>query len=161
MRHLGSAVLGIVFAPLVLLLAGRGLTQFAEAVGGFDTDPLATVIALAALSLAGLLYAALTLPRFSPIGPALAGVGYLGFSALILVGPADLLDRLRAEGIRLDEGQVIAAAGAAAMLAVPLLLTLFSGQRWRGRESAAPEASYSPNQRTLADTQDMPTVPLY
>lgn len=160
MRHLGSAVLGIVVAPLVLLLAGRGLTEFADAAGTFDTDPLATVVALAALSLAGLLYAALTLPRFSPLGPALAGVGYLGFSALVLVGPADLLDRLRAEGIRLDEGQVVAAAAAAALLALPLLLTVFSARRWRG--SAEPEAHpYSSHQRGLADTQEMPTVPLY
>lgn len=161
MRHLGSVVLAILAAPLVPLLAGRGLTAFVEATAAGRTDPLATVVAFAALSAAGLLYAVLTLPRLSPLGPALAGVGYLAFGALLLMGPADLFDRLAHEGIRLDAAQVTAAAATATLLALPLLLTVFSAQRWRGRDDApAPVGAHPAYRRPLADTQEMPTITL-
>lgn len=153
MRHLGSVVLALLIAPLVLLLGGRGLTEFTQAAEASRSDPLATAVAFAALGLAGMLYAALTLPRLSPLGPAFAGVGYLAVSSLLLLGPADLLDRLGDVGVALDEAQVTTAAALAALLALPMLLTIFDTRRWR---SAPPTAS-SP----LPDTQEMPTISLY
>ena len=139
MRHLGSVVLTLLVAPLVLLLAGRGLTAFTDAAGGSRTDPLATAVALAALAAGGLLYAGLTVPPLSPLGP--------------------LVDRLPVGGVRLDQAQVTAAAAVAVLLALPLLLTVFSRRRWRGPE---PAVAYPPGHHPpLHDTQDMPTIPLF
>lgn len=159
MRHLGSVVLTLLVAPLVLLLAGRGLTAFTDAAGGSRTDPLATAVALAALAAGGLLYAGLTVPPLSPLGPLVGGGLYLTFGAVILLGPADLLDRLPVGGVRLDQAQVTAAAAVAVLLALPLLLTVFSRRRWRGPE---PAVAYPPGHHPpLHDTQDMPTIPLF
>jgi len=152
--------LALLVAPLVLVLAGRGLTEFTVATTTSRGDPLATAVALAALVVAGLLFAGLVLPPFlSPLGPLIAGLSYRPFGAAILFGSTDLLGRLAAEGIRLDHAQVTAAAGTAVLLALPLLLTVFSRHRWRGRPDAVGAVSWQ--HRPLPDTEEMPTIPLH
>jgi hypothetical protein len=137
-RHLGSMALAMLTAPLILVLAGRGLASFLDAAGARPADPLATATAVAALGLAGMLYALLTLPRLSPLGPALTGVGGLGVGLWALADLNLLQAVVRAEAIGLDDRTVALTAAVAPLLAVPLLLTVFSGGRWRGRGHPAP-----------------------
>lgn len=146
MRHLGSLLLALLVAPLALVLTLRGLGSFLDATGARPPDPLATATAISALGLAGLLLALLMLPRFSPLGPMLAGAGYLGVG---LWGLADL-SHLQAQVppellVGLDDRATAVTAAVSPLLAVPLLVTLFSARRWRGRErpaGAAPAAGY-------------------
>jgi hypothetical protein len=137
-RHLGSVALAMLTAPLILLLTGRGLASFLDAAGAQPPDPLATATALAALGLAGMLFGLLTLPRLSPLGPAFAGVGYLGVGLWALADLNLLQAAVRAEMVGVDDRTVALTAAAAPLLAVPLLLTVFSAARWRGADHPAP-----------------------
>ncbi|HEY8471566.1 MAG TPA: hypothetical protein VIL37_02900, partial [Natronosporangium sp.] len=141
MRHLGSIILALLLAPATWVLTGIGLSKFAEAradPSGLDID---LAFGLAAMLGAGLCYALLILPRVSPLGLVLAGLGFLGLVVWRVVDldgfnqavPADVLDvplalRNPAEGV-------------AALLAVPLLGTLFSARRWRRHDH--PPAEYA------------------
>jgi hypothetical protein len=164
LRHLGSLLLAMLVAPVVPVLAGRGFGWFTDAAGVRPPDYLAMVVALAALSLAGMLYAVLTLPRFSPVGPALAGSAYLGVAVLGLVNLDLLVGAVPPQVPGLDRDAVVTAAAITPLLAVPLLLTLFSGVRWRGSRATGhgppappwpPPPSASPQ-----DTLVLPTVPV-
>jgi hypothetical protein len=144
-RHLGSLLLAVLTAPLALLLALRGLGAFLDAAEARPPDPLATATAISALGLAGLLLAFLVLPRFSPLGPALAGAGYL---AVGLWGLANL-GHLRAQVppevmVGLDDRAIAVTAAVSPLLAMPLLVTLFSARRWQGRPRAAPAPAVQP-----------------
>ena len=76
MRHLGSVALAALLTPVILVLAGRGVRSLVDATAD-GPDVLASATALAALGLAGMLYAALVLPRLSPLG-LLLGAGIAG-----------------------------------------------------------------------------------
>jgi hypothetical protein len=141
MRHLGSILLALLLAPATWLLTGTGLGKFAEAradSSGFDID---LTLGLAAMVGAGLCYALLILPRISPLGLVLAGLGFLGLVVWRVVDldgfnqavPADFLDLAGALRIPAD--------GYAALLALPLLGTLFSARRWRRHDH--PPAEYA------------------
>src|SRR5215475_7539681 len=86
MRHLGSFLLAIVLAPIVYLLTGVGLSAFSEATTrGAQERPMATLLSVATLVVAGAVYAVLVMARISPIGPALAGFFLLAMPAWPLV----------------------------------------------------------------------------
>lgn len=133
MRHLGSLFLAALLTPAVYLAAGVGLTHFAEVTGDNpDSTKLSGLVALGAVLAGGLLYALLTLPRLSPIGPMLAGLALLAVGALALLRPAQF--QIAMPHSVLGMNKVPHAAGpVAVLLGVPLLLTMFSGRRWRGR----------------------------
>jgi hypothetical protein len=147
-RHLGSCILAAIFAPSVLILAGRGVGWFAGATAAQPADQLAMLFALAALVLGGLLYALLTLPRLSPLGPVVAGGAYLGVGLWALADLAHLTATVPGELIGLDEAMVSATAAISPLLSVPLLATGYSARRWRGRSAeagyAAPPPAYPP-----------------
>jgi hypothetical protein len=147
-RHLGSLVLAVIAAPLALALTGRGLGAYFDATEAFVADPLATATAVAALGLAGLVLALLTLPRFSPLGPVLAGAGYLAFGLWALADLSSLLATVPGERIGLDDRALAVTAGVCPLLVAQLLVTLFSAQRWRGhrdrRSMYPPQAGYGP-----------------
>jgi hypothetical protein len=131
MRHLGSIVLALVLAPATWILTGVGLSKFAEAradSGGFDMD---LAVGVGAVVGAGLCYALLVLPRLSPLGPVLAGLAFLG---LVVWRVADLagFDRaVPADFLDVSLALRNPAEGYAAVLAMPLLGTLFSPRRWQ------------------------------
>jgi hypothetical protein len=139
-RHLGSLIVAAVFAPSVLILAGRGLRWFTDAATVERTDEVAMLFALAALSLAGILYALLTLPRLSPLGPMLAGGAYLGVGLWALADLEHLLATVPGELAGLDDAAMTTTAAVAPLLAAPLLATCFSARRWRGREAEVADA---------------------
>jgi hypothetical protein len=165
MRHLGSIILALLLAPATWVLTGIGLSKFAEAradPSGLDID---LAFGLAAMLGAGLCYALLILPRVSPLGLVLAGLGFLGLVVWRVVDldgfnqavPADVLDvplalRNPAEGV-------------AALLAVPLLGTLFSARRWRRHDhppaeyAAAEYATPAAPSYAGSQTGEYPTVP--
>jgi hypothetical protein len=141
-RHLGSVLLALLLAPLGFVLAGRGLGGLAEVASeaprAEQTDYFAIVTASAATGLAGLLLALLTIARLSPIGPALAGAGYLWVGVWALRDRDQLLDTVPGRLAGLDDDRFALAATVAPLLAVPLLVTLFIPRRWRGRDRPEP-----------------------
>jgi hypothetical protein len=141
MRHVGSLLLALVLAPLAWVLTGIGLLKYNDVRVQFE-DGLRVEILLGLLALlgAGALYAVLVLARLSPLGPALAGAGYLGAAVWYGVAPRSFLDVFPYEVGDVDLGLPIPAAGLSAVLAVPLLATLMSPRRWRryDRPAAAP-----------------------
>jgi hypothetical protein len=161
MRHLGSLVLALLLAPVIWVLTGVGVSKFADAradPSGLDID---LAVGLAAVVGAGLIYALLILPRLSPLGLVLAGLGFLGLVVWRVVDldgfdravPANFLD------VRLALRNP--AEGYAALLALPLLGTLFSARRWRRHDH--PPAEYAPGYQTPAyagsPNGEYPTVP--
>jgi hypothetical protein len=157
MRHLGSLLLALLLAPAIWVLTGIGISKFAEArtdPSGLDID---LAVGLAAVVGAGLVYALLILPRLSPLGLVLAGLAFLGLVVWRVVDldgfdravPANFLD------VRLALRNP--ADGYAAVLALPLLGTLFSARRWRRHDQ--PPAEYAPAYQTPAYPGEYPTVP--
>lgn len=145
MRHLGSVLLTLVIGPLVLALIGRGLDAFLDATAESPAaDPLAVVTALASLGLAGMLFALLILPRFSPLGPLLAAAGYLTLGAVMLLEP----DRVAAAQpwvqLGVDPAAATVTGALALVLAMPLLLSAFSAQRWTGPQPAVAPVRSAP-----------------
>lgn len=133
MRHLWSLLLAVVLTPLIYAAAGVGAARLADA-RGFDTS---AGIGLGAALVAGGLFAVLVMVRLSPVGPVVAGLTYLGVTIWALVSrsgfegflPADLFG---------EKGVLHRPVGmGTALLAVPLLLTVFSPSRWRGAADSA------------------------
>jgi hypothetical protein len=141
-RHLGSLLLALLIAPVAFVLTGRGLGGLAEVASAAptaeQTDYFAIATSAAALGLAGLLFALLTMARFAPLGPGLAGLGYLAVGIWALVDQDQLLATVPGDLVGLGEDRVVLSATVAPLLAVPLLVTLFIPRRWRGRERPQP-----------------------
>ncbi|MEH1128621.1 hypothetical protein [Micromonospora sp. CPCC 206061] len=138
MRHVGSLLLALVLAPLAWVLTGIGLMKYSDVRVQFEAGlRVELLLGLLALLAAGALYAVLVLARLSPIGPTLAGAGYLGAAVWYGVAPASFLDVFPYEVGDVDVGLPIPAAGFSAVLAVPLLATLMSPRRWRRHDRPA------------------------
>ncbi len=164
MRHLGSIVLALLLASATWVLTGVGISKFAEAradSAGFGID---LAVGLAAILGAGVCYALLILPRLSPIGPVLAGLGLLG---LVVWRVADLAEFDRvvpADFLNVQAALRNPAEGYAALLALPLIGTMFSPRRWRRYEHRPVEeaAPITPAFQTAPGypaAQDYPMVP--
>jgi hypothetical protein len=134
MRHLGSLVLTIILAPAIWFLTGLGVTRFAEAKAASDGFGIDLSVGLAAFLGAGVCYAVLVLPRLSPLGPVLGGLGFLGMVVWRLGDVRGFNRVVPAEFLNISLVLRNPAEGYAALLAVPLLMLLFSGRRWRRHE---------------------------
>jgi hypothetical protein len=134
MRHLGSLVLTIILAPAIWVLTGVGVTRFAEAKAAGDGFGIDLTVGLAAFLGAGVCYAVLILPRLSPLGPVLGGLGFLGMVGWRLADVESFNRAVPADFINVSLVLRNPAEGYAALLAVPLVLLLFSGRRWRKHE---------------------------
>lgn len=130
MRHLGSLVLSFVLAPAIWALAGVGLVEHGQARGRVGTEAR-LVLALAALAVAGVLFTLLIMPRLSPVGPALAGLAFLGMIGWMTLDPGSLERTLPGTFLGTDGALASPALGYAVLLAIPLLATVFSRRRWR------------------------------
>jgi len=132
MRHLWSLLLALGLTPLIYAAAGVSATRLADA----RELGVAAGIGLGAGLLAGVLYAVLVMVRLSPVGPVIAGLAFLGVTIWPLVDrdgfssivPADLFGETGALHKPVGMGT--------ALLAAPLILTVFSPRRWR--KSATP-----------------------
>lgn len=139
MRHIGSFLLALVFAPAVFLLTGTGLSAFQTTwvAGGAPEAVLDTAVALGALLLAGVLYAVLTMVRLSPVGPFLTGLGLLGMSVWAAAHPVSYEDTFALLDVHM--GGAVGQTGLGIVLAVPLLATVGSARRWRKHDRLADE----------------------
>jgi hypothetical protein len=167
MRHLGSLVLTVIMAPAIWVLTGVGVTRFAEAKAASDGFGIDLSVGLGAFLLAGVCYAVLVLPRISPLGPVLAGLGFLG-TVVWRLADVQSFDRVVPKDF-VDVSLALRnpAEGYAALLAVPLLMLLFSGRRWRRHEFPpaapeynAPEYAYQEQQYAAVPGFDDPTWPI-
>jgi hypothetical protein len=159
MRHLGSLVLSLLLAPIVYALTGIGLVKMIDVprhLSGHDYVTLG--IGVAALVGAGLAYALLVMTRLSPIGPVLAGLGFLGMTAWY-VGNRSSFTRIIPENLLGVRGALSAPASTVAvLLAVPLLVTIVSPRRWR-RWANPPAAVAAPGYTPPAASTDEPAYP--
>ncbi len=142
MRHLLSVLLSLVLAPLVYVASGFSAVKFGEANANGQIDVTPAALALAAAVAAGGLYALLVMARLSPVGPALAGLLYLGVTLWTLLSRGSFEDIVPADLFGVD-GALHAPVGAGTtLLSVPLLLTVVSSRRWR--RTAEPPAAEPP-----------------
>ncbi|MFB9239633.1 hypothetical protein ACFFWC_29575 [Plantactinospora siamensis] len=154
MRHVNSVLLSLILAPAVWALAGYGLVAYGRAANRPDGDlAVDRLVGLGALAAAAILFAALLLPRLSPLGPALAGLAYLGAAAWVAGYPALTRQSLGRLPLELGGDLIRPAEGLAVLLGLPLLTTVLSGRRWR-RFDGAP-ALYDPP--SPADDGSAPT----
>jgi hypothetical protein len=130
-RHLVSILLGPVLGFIVYILLGyAGFKVQLEA--GWTGD---NVIGILAMVGAGVAYAALVVPRLSPLGPALVGLAYLGLGLWIVSDLSSFVSTMPGDLLGLDN----AGFGPGLYLiplAIPLLATLVSPNRWMGRPRA-------------------------
>ena len=139
MRHLGSLVLSLVLAPIIWVLTGYGMGEFGRVFvrfgGGFRAELLA---GLAALVVAGILVAVLLLPRLSPVGPMLVGLGFVAASLWAAADLPSFADVANYEIFGQPGATLNPASSVGLVVGVPLLLTALSPRRWRRHERPAP-----------------------
>lgn len=142
MRHLTSVILGPVLGIVAYVLFGFGVGR-TSIEDGWTGDNALGVLALVG---AGVAYAVLVVPRLSPLGPALAGIGYLLLGLWVISDVSSFVDTMPADILELDNagfgpGAILVA------LAIPLLATLVSPHRWRSgtpRRAAPPPGFGAP-----------------
>jgi hypothetical protein len=147
MRHLGSIVLSPVLAAIVYIAAGVGMVKLSMnsvvVASGRDTDWQDIGIGVAVLVLAGAVYALLSLIRWSPLGPFLAAICYVGITAWAAIDPDGVVDLLGNSVFGVPGAAEAPLTGLALLLAMPLFATIFSPRRWRGRDKVATAGAYS------------------
>ncbi len=155
MRHLGSIVLAIVLTPLIYVLAGVGEVKFAtngmKTAAGQGTDWNAVGIGVAAIVIAGGLFAWLVMARFSPLGPFIAALALVGITVWAVWKQANLFKLLGHSVFGIQGAAEAPLSGLALLLAVPLVITIVSPRRWRGKEKVA-ETYESPVPGSAAPT---------
>jgi hypothetical protein len=134
MRHLLSIVISLVSAPIIYLATGFGMAKWAEAgATGGDTDPV--LQAVAGFVVAAGVLGALLISRLSPVGPALAGVAFLGVGFWAVYDGPSFRDVFNFS--LLDEDAIdTAAILVAPLIGLALLGTLFHVNRWRAKAPA-------------------------
>jgi hypothetical protein len=139
MRHFLSVVLALVLTPLIYVSAGYSAVKFEEAnaQSAFELAPAA--LGLAAAFVAGGLYALLVMARLSPLGPVLAGLAYLGLTIWALFDLTGFHDRVQGDLFGVTGLLHVPVGFDTALLAVPLLATVFSPRRWR--RSVSPDTA--------------------
>jgi hypothetical protein len=154
MRHLLSVLLSLVLAPLVYVASGFSAAKFGEANANGQIEVTPAALGLAAAVAAGGLYALLVMARLSPVGPALAGLLYLGSTVWALLSRGSFQDIVPADLFGV-EGALHAPVGAGTtLLSIPLLLTVVSSRRWRRTAEPAPAAPFD----AAPDYGDAPTL---
>ncbi|MGH8791084.1 MAG: hypothetical protein ACRDXX_00340 [Stackebrandtia sp.] len=136
MRHIGSLVAGIIFAPVAWLLIGAaeiGLNTsvFPDAVGAPDKP-----IAMGMFAGAGLLLGLLAVTRWSPAGPLAAAAVFGGGFAIFRVmgGNVTLPSSLEAAKIPADSVMVAGDSGWGIAIAVLMFMSVVIPGRWRGKK---------------------------
>ena len=161
MRHLGSIVLSLLLAPIIYALTGIGMVKMSGVPRHPSASDYVTLsIGLAALIGAGLVYSVLVLTRLSPLGPVLAGLGFLAMTGWYLVNRGSFTRTISSDALGV-RGAAWAPAGAVTvLLAVPLLVTIVSPRRWR-RWANPPAAVAAPGYTPPGDEPNYPGMPAY
>ncbi|MGX7676194.1 hypothetical protein [Plantactinospora sp. DSM 117369] len=134
MRHLGSLVFGLVSVPIIWVLAGIGLIKLNGGITRDETgDALVGFIVIAVV--AGLL-AALLLPRWSPVGTAVAGLLFLVMAVWSMIDLGSMGDLLPRSFLGVDFALTAPSGAFATLLAVLLFATVLVPQRWRSPRPA-------------------------
>jgi hypothetical protein len=144
-RHLVSILLAPILGAAAYVLMGIGFAK--RATLDWSTD---TVISLALLLAAGAVLALLLLVRWSPIGLVLVGVVYLGVTIWAISAPASFVDATP-DNVLGVHNALRTPVFVLPILAVPLLVTVFSGRRWRRtaypqNQFAGPPPQFNPPQ---------------
>ena len=139
MRHLVSILLAPVLGFIAYILLGYAAFQV-RIENGWDGD---NAIGILALLGAGAAYAGLVVPRLSPIGPAFVGLIYFGLGMWLVSDLSSFVDTLPADLLGLDNAG-FGAGSLLIMLALPLLATLVSPNRWHGRARPATVGAGAP-----------------
>ena len=162
MRHVLSLVVAVVLTPVIYVTALISAARLGEATDAGSLTGSPAAIGLFAAVVSGGLYAVLVMTRLSPVGPVLAGLAYLGLTVWAVMDQDALTTLLRDAVKGAPDGGALAPA-TTALLALPLLATVFSLRRWRRRAdggssgyNAAPD--YPPPPDTAAPSYQ-PTVP--
>ncbi|GIG89429.1 hypothetical protein [Plantactinospora endophytica] len=135
MRHLGSLLFGLVIAPIVWVLAGIGLIRFN---GGITQDRTGDMIlGFVVILLVGGLLAVLLLPRWSPIGPAAAGLLFMAMALWSMVDFGSMTEVMPRSFLGVDFALTAPAGALATLLAVLLGATVLVPHRWRSPRPAA------------------------
>lgn len=130
MRHLGSLILGLVGAPILWVLTGTGWAKFN---GGLTEDRAGEMfLGFVVLILAGTLLAALLLPRWSPIGPAVAGMLFLFAALWAMVDLGSLIDLMPRSFLDTPFALSVPVGALSVLLSIPMLATAAVPYRWRG-----------------------------
>jgi hypothetical protein len=127
-RHVVSVVLAPVLGVVVYILVGIAVARGVDPGGGWSVDH---AIAVAAALGAGAAYAAMLLPRWSPVGLILVGLGYLALTGWAYSDTSSFRDIVPSDILGSNYAGWIPASPLTAALAVPLLATVLSGRRWR------------------------------
>jgi hypothetical protein len=138
MRHLLSAALALVLAPLIYMSAGFSAIKFGEAneFGRIEAAPAA--LGLLAALVAGGLYALMVMGRLSPVGPFLAGLLFLGVTLWRVFDYPGFARSFPDDLPSVENLMQVPAGFGTALLAVPLLFTIVSAGRWRGLDDSLP-----------------------
>lgn len=137
MRHLLSIVLSIILAPLIYVASGLAAVKLDAAhITSTSINWTAAEIGLAAGIVAGALYAVLVMTRLSPIGPAIAGLLYLGVTIWAFLDSARFTKAFDFDILGLHKVLLQPVGAGTLLLAVPLIATVFSRRRWVGETPA-------------------------
>jgi hypothetical protein len=153
MRHLWSLALSLVLTPLIYIAAGVSAVKFGDA-RGFG---MSAGLGLLAAFVAGALFATLVMGRLSPVGPIVAGLVFLGVTFWAVLD-RDGFESVIPADVAGQQGVLHVPVGmGTALLAAPLLLTVFSPRRWRSSaQPAAPSYDAAPVYPDV-DTSAAPT----
>ncbi|MBT8224459.1 MAG: hypothetical protein HKP61_13660 [Dactylosporangium sp.] len=143
MRHLGSFVLALLLVPPIAALLTRGAYQSEHGMAASTTSDgsdwrTEVLIGLVLLVSAGVLYAVLALPRFSPLGPASAGLLLVGLGGWIMVDLDWFLAHRHLGPVDLHPSEPGGVAPLLVAIGVPLIATAFNPRRWRGESPSSP-----------------------
>jgi hypothetical protein len=165
MRHIGSILLSLVFGAAAYVLVGIGLVKMGGLTALHHSTVPTAAVAAGALAGAGVLYAILLLSRLSPVGPVVVALAYLGVTAWPRVAGGSF-DRWVPTSVLGVHGALrLPSVAVAALLAVPLLATVFSGRRWKRwpYAPAEPSSAFAVPGATppAGDTESYPSPSLY
>jgi hypothetical protein len=164
MRHVLSIVVAVMLTPLIYMAAGFSAIKFGDANEQGSIEIGSAALGLVAAFVAGGLYALLVMTRLSPAGPVLAGLIYLGITLWRLLDLDGFRSAVPGDLFGVDELLHVPAGYGTALLAVPLLFTVFSPRRWRPDDPAAVHpvrVSYEPTMYTppsSAPSTEPPTL---
>ncbi|MEE6257607.1 hypothetical protein [Plantactinospora sonchi] len=140
MRHLGSLLLGLISVPLIWVLSALGSWKLNN--GLLEDSSGDRFLGFLALLGVGIILAAMLVPRISPVGPIIAGGFYLLVSFWALVHIESLAKVIPDDSVG-PPGLMNVPVGTISMLvAIPLLATAASPDRWRGRARSTSAPAY-------------------
>jgi hypothetical protein len=163
MRHFLSVLLALVLAPIIYISAGFSAVWFTEAATRGDTDVVKAMLGLGAALGAGALYAVLVMARLSPLGPLLAGLLFLGVDAWAIADRNGFASAVPGTVLGVNGVLHAAVPFGTSLLALPLVVTIFSPRRWR-RGAPAPtfdydgSPTYPPTPGSAAPTYGTPGI---